>query len=200
MIILRKWLRCNQWVALCVLVVGVVVAQSSQGGGSSLNKGSITIGVAAALGVSMCSGFASVYLEKILKGDKTSIWVRNVQLCLFSIPLQFLAIYQRDWEKVQANGWLFGFCWSTWAVVCMFAFGGLLVAVVIRFADNNLKNLAMALAMVPYVIVDIFAYTDSAHWTPLAAGFIVLDAAMGALGLKAYLEAQKPSALNLKSE
>jgi len=36
--------------------------------------------------------------------------------------------------------------------------------------------------------------------TPLAAGFIVLDAAMGALGLKAYLEAQKPSALNLKSE
>ena len=154
-IILRKWLRCNQWVALCVLVVGVVVAQSSQGGGSSLNKGSITIGVAAALGVSMCSGFASVYLEKILKGDKTSIWVRNVQLCLFSIPLQFLAIYQRDWEKVQANGWLFGFCWSTWAVVCMFAFGGLLVAVVIRFADNNLKNLAMALAIILSCLVSV---------------------------------------------
>ena len=99
-IILRKWLRCNQWVALCVLVVGVVVAQSSQGGGSSVNKGSITIGVAAALGVSMCSGFASVYLEKILKGDTTSIWVRNVQLCLFSIPLQLVAIYQRDFDKV----------------------------------------------------------------------------------------------------
>ena len=29
----------------------------------------------------------------------------------------------------------------------MFAFGGLLVAIVIRFADNNLKNLAMALAI-----------------------------------------------------
>ena len=82
-----------------------------------------------------------------LQGDKTSIWVRNVQLCLFSIPLQFLAVYQRDWEKVHANGWMHGFCPSTWAVVCMFAFGGLLVAVVIRFADNNLKNLAMALAI-----------------------------------------------------
>ena len=58
----------------------------------------------------------------------------------------------------------------------------------------------MAVAMVPYVIVDIFAYKDSAHWTPLAAGFIVLDAAMGALGLKAYLEAQKPNALNLKAD
>ena len=57
----------------------------------------------------------------------------------------------------------------------------------------------MALAMVPYVIVDIFAI-QIRRTGPLAAGFIVLDAAMGALGLKAYLEAQKPSALNLKSE
>ena len=70
--------------------------------------------------------------------------MRNVQLCLFSIPLQLVAIYQRDYEKVSTQGWLHGFCWSTWAVVCMFAFGGLLVAIVIRFADNNLKNLAMA--------------------------------------------------------
>ena len=73
--------------------------------------------------------------------------VRNVQLCLFSIPLQFFAVYQRDWHKVQKRGWMHGFCPSTWAVVCMFAFGGLLVAIVIRFADNNLKNLAMALAI-----------------------------------------------------
>ena len=148
-IILAKTLRCNQWCALSVLVVGVVLAQSSQSqGGAALTKGNGAVGVMAALGVSVCSGFASVYLEKILKGDKTSIWVRNVQLCLFSIPLQLLAVYQRDWEKVQTLGWMHGFCPSTWAVVTMFAVGGLLVAVVIRFADNNLKNLAMALAII----------------------------------------------------
>ena len=205
-IILSKSLRCNQWCALSVLVVGVVTAQSSQSrpDSASAMSGSM-VGVIAALGVSVCSGFASVYLEKILKGDKTSIWVRNVQLCLFSIPLQvsrdclvldqrlpmgyglsrawemarlrpslpphpliaspslppslppslvfcasfiqFLAVYQRDWGKVMRKGWLHGFCPGTWAVVCMFAFGGLLVAVVIRFADNNLKNLAMAVAI-----------------------------------------------------
>ena len=87
-IILSKSLRCNQWCALSVLVAGVVLAQSSQKGGGQYSKGGSMIGVIAALGVSVCSGFASVYLEKILKGDKTSIWVRNVQLCLFSIPLQ----------------------------------------------------------------------------------------------------------------
>ena len=137
-IILAKSLRCNQWSALMVLVCGVVMAQSSQNSGGALTKGNGFVGVTAALGVSICSGFASVYLEKILKGDKTSIWVRNVQLCIFSIPLQLLAVYQRDWDKVQTLGWLHGFCPTTWAVVSMFAFGGLLVAIVIRFADNNL--------------------------------------------------------------
>jgi len=148
-IILSKSLRCNQWLALMVLVAGVVTAQwSQQGAGGELAKGDVMTGVLAALGVSICSGFASVYLEKILKGDKTSLWVRNVQLCIFSIPLQLFAVWQRDWAKVQSQGWLHGFCPVTWMVVCMFAFGGLLVAVVIRFADNNLKNLAMAVAII----------------------------------------------------
>lgn len=155
-VILAKTLRCNQWCALSVLVVGVVMAQSSQskGGGISADQGSVT-GVLAALGVSICSGFASVYLEKILKEDKTSLMVRNVQLCIFSIPLQLFAVYQRDWAKVQTQGWMVGFCTSTWMVVCMFAFGGLLVAVVIRFADNNLKNLAMALAILLSCVASI---------------------------------------------
>jgi UDP-sugar transporter A1/2/3 len=221
-IILAKSLRCNQWCALSVLVVGVVLAQASQSKAPSESvKGGSLVGVLAALGVSVCSGFASVYLEKILKGDKcahrrlarpsslpsrsvpaalsalswgpaappqnsdfsaarephvwpippppgrpgrhapsshplparipalfrTSLWVRNVQLCLFSIPLQLFAVWQRDYHRVLKHGWLHGFCPTTWAVVCMFAFGGLLVAVVIRFADNNLKNLAMAVAI-----------------------------------------------------
>ena len=57
--------------------------------------------------------------------------------------------------QVQANGWLHGFCPGTWAVVCMFALGGLLVAVVIRFTDNNLKNLAMALAIILSCVASI---------------------------------------------
>lgn len=68
-VILSKSLRCNQWLALMVLVAGVVTAQwSPQGGSGELAKGDVMTGVLAALGVSICSGFASVYLEKILKG------------------------------------------------------------------------------------------------------------------------------------
>lgn len=134
--------------------------QSSQKSGSADPNGLVLVGAAAAIGVSVCSGFASVYLEKILKGDKTSIWVRNVQLCLFSIPLQLIAVYQRDFDKVVVNGWMHGFCVSTWLVVCMFAFGGMLVAIVIRFADNNLKNLAMALAILLSCLASIPLFGD----------------------------------------
>ena len=176
-VILAKQLRCNQWCALTVLVAGVVMAQSSQRKpGESLYKGDAAIGVMAALGVSICSGFASVYLERILKGDKTSIWVRNVQLCIFSIPLQLLAVYRTpgDWDKVQTQGWMVGFCPSTWAVVFMFAFGGLLVAVVIRFADNNLKNLAMAVAILVSCVASIPLFGFEPNGTFAGGAFFVI--------------------------
>ena len=162
--------------ALTVLVFGVVLAQSSQksGGGFGSGHSNVMVGVTAALGVSICSGFASVYLEKILKGDKTPLLVRNVQLCLFSIPLQLLAVWQRDYDKVLANGWLHGFCPGTWAVVCMFAFGGLLVAVVIRFADNNLKNLAMAIAILISCLASIPLFNFQPNATFGAGGALVI--------------------------
>ena len=43
------------------------------------------IGLAAVFMASCTSGFAGVYFEKILKGTKTSLWMRNVQLGLISI-------------------------------------------------------------------------------------------------------------------
>lgn len=50
-------------------------------------------------------------------------------------------------------------------------------------------GLSMAIAMIPYVGFDVFALQDGAHWTPLAASFIVLDGLMGGLGLLEYLNA-----------
>ena len=95
-------------------------------------------------------------------------------------------------ESTDFLGHTFAVAWAGWK------FSGCLYFALVNLGPD--ANLAMAVAIIPYVLVDVFAYKDSAHWTPLAAGFIVLDAAMGALGLKAYLEAQKPSALNLKAE
>ena len=169
--LLDRWLSKTQWVAIAILVVGVVTAQWQ----TPTDDGSdVAVGLAASFVVSTSSGFASVYLERILKGDDTSIWVRNVQLCLFSIPLQIVTIGVRDADRVRTLGPLHGFCASTWATVAMFAFGGIVVAVVIRVADNNLKNFAMAGSIVLSLGVSIPLFGFRA--TPLfcvGAGLVI---------------------------
>lgn len=151
--ILRKWLRAHQWVALMLLVVGIVLAQWTPGSG--LVDRRAAVGVGASIVVSICSGFASVYLEKILKDDDTILWIRNIQLAMFAIPLQASTVLVKDGEIIRSSGPLHGFCASTWALVAMFAFGGLLVSVVIRFADNNLKNMAMAASILLSTVLSI---------------------------------------------
>lgn len=46
-----------------------------------------TLGLTAVILACCTSGFAGVYFEKILKGQKVSVWMRNIQLGLFSIVL-----------------------------------------------------------------------------------------------------------------
>lgn len=38
------------------------------------------IGLSAVIAACITSGFSGVYFEKILKGSKTSLWIRNIQL------------------------------------------------------------------------------------------------------------------------
>ena len=52
----------------------------------------VILGTVAALGVSLVSSFSGVYLELMIKSDRTSLALRNVQLAIFSIPLQFITI------------------------------------------------------------------------------------------------------------
>ena len=77
---------------------------------------------------------------------QVSIWIRNVQLGLFSIP-QSAALCLADRAAVTSAGMdaLFaGFTPAVWSVVGLKAFGGLLVAAVVKYADNILKTHAAA--------------------------------------------------------
>ena len=157
-IILKKSLRPTQWSALVLIVVGVLLSQNHTETRLQGMQPDVILGTVAALGVSLVSSFSGVYLELMIKSDRTSLALRNVQLAIFSIPLQIITIcYVGQTLFVEL-------CWKSWVLALNLAFAGLLVAAVMRFADNNLKNLAQSLATIVSALVSIplFGFQPSA--------------------------------------
>jgi len=123
-------------------------AATAAGAAAAGSASSVAIGVAAVLASSVLSGFANVYFEKVVKTrPAVSIWVRNVQLGLFSLP-QAISLMVADRAIIAQHGALVGFDTLAWSVVTLKALGGLLVAAVVKYADNLLKTYATAIAIV----------------------------------------------------
>ncbi|KAJ1349343.1 hypothetical protein KIN20_004893 [Parelaphostrongylus tenuis] len=125
------------------------------------------LGFCAVLVACCLSGFAGIYFEKILKGSNVSVWVRNIQLALPSIFFALFFAFAKDHDQIFSDGgspsaiWdhmLYGFDWAVWSAVAISAFGGLVVAVVIKFADNILKAFATSFAILLNCILSYFLF------------------------------------------
>ena len=115
---------------------------------SESEKHSQFIGLVAVLCAACTSGFSGVYFEKILKGAQTSLWLRNVQMGIPSVIVAFVTIYFKDAAAVSKQGFLGGYTSLVWTVVTVQAVGGLIVAVVVKYADNVLKVFATSFSIV----------------------------------------------------
>lgn len=116
--------------------------------------GFIAVGVAAVL-----SGFAGVYFERILKTSDTSLWVRNVQMCLLGIPIAFMTtMYSRETEQILEHGPFYGYNKMVIFVIVVQAIGGLLVAAVVKYADNILKGFATSMSLICSLLVSIMIF------------------------------------------
>merc|ERR1712037_978780 len=84
-------------------------------------------------------------------GD-VSVWMRNVQLSLLLVPFGIGAVWIKHGSEISENGFFFGYDLFIWYLVVLNATGGLLVAVVIKYADNILKGFACSLAIIIIVL------------------------------------------------
>ena len=115
----RRFSPC-QWLSFIALGLGVTLVQSQDTSARSPSEGSnALVGVLASLAAAALSGFAGVYLEFMFNKGQASLWVRNVQLTLFTIPLQTLTVIQNDLHDVRRHGALVGFHPSTWGVIAV---------------------------------------------------------------------------------
>ena len=101
---LNKKLISTQWLSLLILIAGVAMVQLSDvkesKSSANMAEQSKVVGFTAALSACCLSGFAGVYFEKILKGSDVSVWMRNVQLALLSVPMGLITSYVSDGAKV----------------------------------------------------------------------------------------------------
>ena len=125
---LGKRLSRLQWLSLVLLTVGVSLAQlhAHHTASSTANtkvdaisdhpetsdKQSTIAGFIAVILAACTSGFSGIYFEKILKGSKTSLWVRNLQMGFSSIFIALFATIYRDGAQISENGSFMGIIFS----------------------------------------------------------------------------------------
>jgi len=134
-----------------------------------------TIGLLAVLVACATSGLAGVYFEMVLKdgsspsssqmqigarSSSTGVWIRNTQLSFYSLfPALFIGVIFNDGEEIAKHGFLAGYNWVVITVVLLQAFGGILVSLVIKYADNIAKNFATSIGIIISFVIS-FLFLD----------------------------------------
>jgi UDP-sugar transporter A1/2/3 len=182
-LMLGKRLSVKKWVALVVLFAGIVLTQLDAKKATKqhdADASTLSTGVIAVLASAMSSGIASVYFEKIVKNASTSLLVRNVQLAFFSIFMGFAAF--PTFEGRELPDFFNGFDRYVILLVFVQAAGGLIVAAVIKYADNILKGFATAMAIVVSGIVS-YLFLDFMPTVTFLSGVLLVLGATGMYSL-----------------
>lgn len=159
-LMLGQSLSGKKWLSLVILTAGVACVQiPSSSTKVKPQQGNYMVGIVAVAIACVCSGFAGVYFEKVLKnGQSSSIWVRNIQLSVGCLAIALFGAFVWDGQAIQEHGFFQGYNPIVVATVCVQAAGGLIVAMVIKYADNILKGFATSLSIILSTIASVFMF------------------------------------------
>nr|CAD2201170.1 unnamed protein product [Meloidogyne enterolobii] len=149
MLLLSRIFSRIQWGALCISVLGVCLVQISKDSGneSPEHKNEELIGLLTIFVMCWTSAFAGVYLEGVLKQSSCDIWMQNIRISLITLPFALLTIVN-DADKIQKRGGFFaGWTWRLWLIVLSSSANGLIVAFVVKYADNIKKSYCQTVAL-----------------------------------------------------
>jgi solute carrier family 35 (UDP-sugar transporter), member A1/2/3 len=179
-LLLRRRLTSTKWVSLFFLATGVAIVQiQTNTRALAPHKHDMPVGSAhesaplythimsplkgfgAVTAACFTSGLAGVYFEMVLKNSKADLWVRNVQLSLFSLVPALLPVLYAP-PVPNSRGFfadlLKNFGGWAWATVSIQVFGGLITAVVIKYSDNILKGFATSLSIILSFLASVILF------------------------------------------
>ncbi|XP_032876735.1 CMP-sialic acid transporter [Amblyraja radiata] len=146
---LNRSLNKLQWLSVFMLCAGVTLVQwkPMETTKVQVTQNPVLGFVAIAIAV-LCSGFAGVYFEKVLKSSDTSLWIRNIQMYISGIVITAFGVYLNDGAQVLEKGFFFGYTHWVWIVILLASLGGLYTSVVVKYTDNIMKGFSAAAAIV----------------------------------------------------
>lgn len=150
-IMLGTVLSKTRWIALVLLVSGIALVQWPRRDDEVAMPGSMSdksLGFLAVVAACFTSGFAGVFIQKMLQQTTASIWVRNVQLGLFGSVMGFAVAMAKDGSSIMEGGLCQGYNFRVICVIMMNALGGLLCAVMLKYAGATLGCFSTALSIV----------------------------------------------------
>lgn len=150
-------------------------------------------GLVAILAACFSSGFAGVYLERILKTSSVSLWMRNLQLAFFSIFGAFFMTWLYDWEQVVQHGFFHGYNFVIWIVILLQAYGGLVISLVVKYADNILKGFAVSLSILLSSFISWWFLADFVPTFVFIIGASIVIASTFLYGYEPQQHPQRPA-------
>lgn len=203
-VMLQRRYSMKQWLCLTVLGMGVaIVVLGARDSGKddakeedAANAQNLFTGLTAVTVACLCSAFAGVYFEKVLKRPTNdggqarapvSMWMRNIQMAFFSICIALINMQRESGGRgftgendengdPMAKPFMHGFTGWAWVIVALQAGGGMLVAAVIKYADNVLKGMATGVSVATGTFASTFLFgTTLSMQFGIGAGAILVS-------------------------
>ncbi|PKK68440.1 nucleotide-sugar transporter [Rhizophagus irregularis] len=181
-IMLKTSLSGMKWFSLVLLTFGVALVQmpssdhvnSNEDDDATMEK---IVGLGAVAVACVISGIAGVYFEKVLKNSKASVWIRNVQLSFFSLfPALIMGVWWKDGAGVWKNGFFYNYNYVVLGAIACQAIGGIIVAMVVKYADNILKGFATSISIILSFLASVYLFNFIVTSTFLMGATLVLIA------------------------
>ncbi|KAH8556095.1 nucleotide-sugar transporter-domain-containing protein [Umbelopsis sp. PMI_123] len=113
--------------------------------------------------------------------QSAQVWVRNIQMSLFSMLFGLVFVVGiQDGRKVATDGFFAHYNILTWVVISIQAIGGLIVALVVKYADNILKGFATSISIILSTLVSVWIFNF------IISGPFVLGAALVIFATRLY--------------
>lgn len=119
------------------------------------------LGILAIIGAAIASGLGGIYFEKVLKDSSNhmSMWVRNVQLAIYSVfPAFFVGVVFRDGESISNDGFFQGYNWAVWTTIVIQALGAIFSTFSIIASQRDPTTLATTVTTILSIVGSIWFF------------------------------------------